>query len=72
MKDSVRGIIRERIANEKPEHLNGFDEGWLEIVENDFQIEESEDKEDGPARGKSIQVFSNENGFKKIVTTVII
>jgi len=66
MEESLKQAIRARIAEESPEHLGGFDEGWLEIRETRFKVEEND-----LGRGDVVQVFSNENGFKKLVTTLI-
>lgn len=42
-----------------PHHLNGYNEGWLEIVKVPF------------LNGEAFHIFTYENGYKEIVGTFI-
>lgn len=59
MNISEKKRIREKISNEKPEHLGGFDQNWLFIREHYCRF------------GKIIQVFSVDGLKLEIVTTMV-
>lgn len=52
-------LIRQKIALEKPEHLGGFDEGWLFEKQINLRF------------GKIIQIFSIDNDKINIVTSIV-
>lgn len=59
MTPSERHFVRIQIALLKPDHLNGFDEGWLLKKQINFRF------------GKVIQLFSIENDKANIVVSVV-